>query len=627
MKSELIIDVRPKEVSIAVLEDRNLVELQREKQNIAYSVGDIYLGTVKKVMPGLNAAFVDIGHPKEAFLHYRDLGAGFLTAKSFLAAQRKYGKDFSAERVQLEKNLEKEGTIADQLAQGDEVLVQITKEAISTKGPRLSAELSFAGRYLVLIPYGDKVSVSQKITNREERKRLKQLILSIKPKNVTVIVRTSAQGVMVPELHHELVTLIGRWKKTTESLQKTLPESDKEDKNTRSNNKKKSNANANRGRFSSAQRLLHEESSRTLSLLRDTYNSNFKDIWINDRSLVKEIADYIDLIDPGKRDIVKYYEDKKPIFDAFNITRQIKHLFGTSVTYKQGAYLIIEQTEAMHVIDVNSGNRARGSNEQEETAIDVNLSAAEEIARQLRLRDMGGIIVIDFIDMAQQSNRQKLFEYMTECMQNDRAKHTILPITKFGLMQITRQRVRQVMKIETEETCPTCLGTGKVQPSIFFTDELEKMILKIIEEGIKTFTLNVHPFVAAYITKSTGGILGIASKSLLSKWKSKYSRNISIQADESLGMLGYTFYDKEHNELSHLLEDEEQDDDEDDASEDDEVTPPTPKPRAKKKPSQDESERSSAQSSKPKRPRAQNRDKETAPKKQPSHKQDETQAQ
>ena len=569
MKSELIIDVRPKEVSIAVLEDRNLVELQREKQNIAYSVGDIYLGTVKKVMPGLNAAFVEIGHKKEAFLHYRDLGSGFLTAKAFLASERKYGKNFSAERVQLEKNLDKEGSIADLLTQGEEVIVQITKEPISTKGPRLSAELSFAGRYLVLLPYSNKVSVSQKILNLEERKRLK-LVLSIKPKNVSIIVRTSAEGVRVAELDHDLRTLVGRWQKMAENLAKSLPpEPDKQSKE----GKKKNNGGA-QTKLSGTQRLLHEESSRTLSLLRDTYNSSFKDIWVNDKNLVNEISEYIGRIDPGQEGIVKFYDDKKPIFDAFNITRQIKHLFGTSVTYKQGAYLIIEQTEAMHVIDVNSGNRARGSSEQEETAIDVNLSAAQEIARQLRLRDMGGIIVIDFIDMAQQSNRQKLFEHMTECMQNDRAKHTILPITKFGLMQITRQRVRQVMKIETEETCPTCLGTGRVQPSIFFTDTLEEKIKKLIEEGVSKFTLNVHPFVAAYITKSTGGILGIAAKSVLSEWKSKYTRGITIQADESLGMLGYAFYDKDRNELSHLLEDDEKESetDHEPASEEDEVT-------------------------------------------------------
>lgn len=553
VKSELIIDVRPKEVSIAVLEDRRLVELQREKQNIAYSVGDIYLGRVKKVMPGLNAAFVDIGHQKEAFLHYRDLGSGFLTAKSLLVAQRKYGKNFSAEKVKLEKELDKDGSIADQLKTGDEVMVQITKEAISTKGPRLSAELSFAGRYLVLIPYSDKVSVSQKIHANSERSRLKQLILSIKPKNVTVIVRTSAEGVKVAELDHELRTLVGRWEKTLETLGQEPPKTVKS---------KKNNSTAYTAR------MLHEESSRTLSLLRDTYNSAFKDIYINDVALVQQITDYIELIDPGQGGIVKYYDGKAPIFDHFEITRQIKHLFGHSVTYKQGAYLIIEQTEAMHVIDVNSGNRAKGSTQQEDTAIDVNLAAAEEIARQLRLRDLGGIIVVDFIDMGVAANRQKLFEYMNECMRNDRAKHTILPLSKFGLMQITRQRVRQAMAIETEEVCPTCHGTGKVKPTLFFTDALEKLIQKLSEQGIKRFTLHVHPFVATYIS-SKKGLLGIVGPSMLTTWRGKYGKGIQVQSDESLGMLDYEFYDNDKNELSHLLEDDDEvNDDEEEVSED-----------------------------------------------------------
>ncbi len=543
MKSELIIDVRPKEVSIAVLEDRRLVELQREKRNISFSVGDIYLGTVKKVMPGLNAAFVDIGHTKEAFLHYRDLGSSFLTAQSFLASQRKYGKNFSPERVKLEKPIDRDGSIADRLKQGDEVIVQITKEAISTKGPRLSSELSFAGRYLVLIPYSDKVSVSQKIRNNEERNRLKQLILSIKPQNVSVIVRTSAEGVKVAELDHELRTLVKRWQKAIDNLN-NIPSPSNAGK--RGGNKK----------LADEKRLIHEESSRTLSILRDTYNSGFKDIWINDKELVSEVTEYIELIDPGKGNIVKFYDDsQKPIFDHFNISKQIKHLFGTSVTYKQGAYLIIEQTEAMHVIDVNSGNRARGSKQQEDTAIDVNLSAAEEIARQLRLRDLGGIIVIDFIDMNLAANRQKLFEYMNECMKNDRAKHTILPLTKFGLMQITRQRVRQAMRIETEETCPTCLGTGKVQPSIFFVDTLEQHIKTLTEQNIRKFKLHVHPYVAAYICARKGGILGIAGRSILTNWKSAYTKGISVQADQSLGLLDFEFYDNDNNELSHILED------------------------------------------------------------------------
>lgn len=561
MKSELIIDVRPKEVSIAVLEDRRLVELQREKRNIAFSVGDIYLGTVKKVMPGLNAAFVDIGHKKDAFLHYRDLGSGFLTAQSFLASQRKYGKNFSPERVKLEKTIDRDGAIADKLKQGDEVIVQITKEAISTKGPRLSSELSFAGRYLVLIPYSDKVSVSQKIRNNAERNRLKQLILSIKPKNVTIIVRTSAEGVKVAELDHELRTLVRRWLKAVDNLN-NIPAPNSGGSRNGGNNKKQIDQ----------KRLIHEESSRTLSILRDTYNSGFKDIWINDKELVAEVTEYIELIDPGKGNIVKLYDKRQqPIFDHFNISRQIKHLFGTSVTYKQGAYLVIEQTEAMHVIDVNSGNRARGSKQQEDTAIDVNLSAAEEIARQLRLRDLGGIIVIDFIDMNVAANRQKLFEYMNECMKNDRAKHTILPLTKFGLMQITRQRVRQAMRIETEETCPTCLGTGKVQPSIFFVDILEQHVKTLTEQNIRKFKLHVHPYVAAYITARKGGILGISGRSILTGWKNSYTKNISIQADQSLGMLDFEFYDSDNNELSHILEDatdaREKDEDTDDSEE------------------------------------------------------------
>lgn len=531
MNSELIIDVQPKEVSIAVLEDKRLVELQREKQNIAYSVGDIYLGKVKKVMPGLNAAFVDIGHKKEAFLHYRDLGSAFLTAKSFLAAQAKYGKNFDPTRVKDEKEIDKDGVIAERLQAGDEVMVQITKEAISTKGPRLTAEVSFAGRYLVLIPFSDKVSVSQKIRNSEERNRLKQLILSIKPKNVTVIVRTSAQGVKVAELDHELRSLIKKWNNTVANLSK----------------KKKDN-------------LLFEESSRTMSLLRDTYSSTFKDIYVNDKAMVQEISEYIDYIDPGKGSMVHYYQEKAPIFDHFDVTKQIKHLFGRTVTYKSGAYLIIEQTEAMHVIDVNSGNRAKGSSEQEETAIDVNLSAAEEIARQLRLRDLGGIIVIDFIDMAVAANRQKLFEQMNEYMRSDRAKHSILPISKFGLMQITRQRVRQAMTIETEEKCPTCLGTGEVQPTIFFTEELEEKVKYLtLEQGIKKINLHIHPYVAAFITKKKS-IVSLGS-SLLSRWRSRYGKGVNIVSDQSMGILEYEFIDSDGNELSHILEGEPERDD------------------------------------------------------------------
>ena len=554
MKSQLVIDVRPKEVLIAVLEDRRLVELRREKQNISFSVGDIYLGTVKKVMPGLNAAFVDIGHQRQAFLHYRDLGSSFLTAQSFLSAQRKYGKSFSPERVKLEKPIPKTGDITDQLKAGDEVMVQITKEAISTKGPRLSAELSFAGRYLVLIPFADKVSVSQKIGSKEERNRLKQLVLSIKPKNVTVIVRTSAEGVKVAELDHELRSLIKKWTSTVDSLNTAVPPS---------NSRKKGQGNGRKNSSPSSDgkpwQMLHEETNRVISLLRDTYDSSLKEVYVNDQSMVREVTDYIDLIDPGKGEIVRFYDGRNPIFDHFDITRQIKHLFGKIVTYRQGAYLYIEQTEAMHVIDVNSGNRARGSSQQEDTAVDVNLSAAEEIARQMRLRDLGGIIVSDFIDMAEAANRQKLYDHMIQCMANDRAKHTVLPLTKFGLMQITRQRVRQAMIVETQETCPTCLGTGKVQPTLFFTDKLEQMIKQLTqEEGIRTFTLHVHPYVAAFIRNRQGrGFLGLmGTKSLLSTWRTAYGKGIEVLPDQSIGMIDYEVTDSEGNDLSHFLDED-----------------------------------------------------------------------
>lgn len=525
MKSDIIIDVQPKEVSIAVVENDKLVELQREKQNVAFAVGDIYLGKIKKIMPGLNAAFVDVGHPKEAFLHYRDLGASYLSVQSFLKDveknKGKSGDQPSWKKMKLEKDISKDGAIADILKAGDQVMVQIIKEAISTKGPRLSGELSFAGRYLVLIPFQDKVSVSQKIRSAEERARLRQLVVSIKPKNVSVIVRTSAEGVRVAELDYELRSLIKKWEDTAETLAK-----------------KPKNL------------LLHEETSRLLSLLRDTYNSNYKHIYINDKNVLDATKEYIELIDPGRGSIVEYYGEKAPIFDHFGITKQIKNLFGRTVTYKSGAYLIIEQTEAMHVIDVNSGNRARGSKDQEDTAIDVNLSAAEEIARQLRLRDLGGIIVVDFIDMGVAANRQKLFEYMNEVMASDRAKHSILPLSKFGLMQITRQRVRPSTTVSTKEDCPTCGGRGKIQSTLFFVEEVESNIEVLMkQENINKLDVHVHPFVAAYLTK---GFLSFGS--IQAKWRKKYGKGLTIVPNQSLGIVEASYIDNEKNDLSHFLE-------------------------------------------------------------------------
>jgi ribonuclease G len=512
--SELVVDVQPKEVSIAILEDKNLVELQKEARNVSFAVGDIYLGKVKKLMPGLNAAFIDVGYKKDAFLHYQDLGPNFNTQQKFLKQALTEKKKLpSLSKLQILPEIDKDGSISDVLKVGQEVLVQIAKEPISTKGPRLTSELSFAGRYIVLIPFADKVSVSTKIKSNEERARLRQLIQSIKPKNFSVIVRTSSESKRVAELDHELKTLVKRWEDNIVKVPKVKPPS-----------------------------VIYEETARTVALLRDVFNPSFQNIHVNDNDVYNNIRDYVSLIAPGREDIVKLYTGELPVFDNFGITRQIKSLFGRTVTYKSGAYLIIEHTEAMHVIDVNSGNRSKGSDAQEKTAIDVNNAAADEIARQLRLRDMGGIIVIDFIDMGDAGNRQKLFEHMSKAMATDRAKHNILPLSKFGLMQITRQRVRPVMDVNTSESCPTCFGTGTAKPSILFTNSLEgKIDCLVNKHHVKKFTLYLHPYVAAYVNK---GFF-----SLKWKWKLKYSLRMKVIPNQSLAFLEYKFYDPDKNEL------------------------------------------------------------------------------
>lgn len=514
MISELVVDVQPKEVSIAVLEDKSLVELQKEARNVSFAVGDIYLGKVKKLMPGLNAAFIDVGYKKDAFLHYLDLGPNFNTQQKYLKQLLSDPKKAPVlSKTQILPEIEKNGSISDVLKVGQEVLVQIAKEPISTKGPRLTSELSFAGRYIVLIPFADKVSVSSKIKSSEERARLRQLIQSIKPKNFSVIVRTSSEGKRVAELDHELKTLMKRWEDNIVKVPKLK-----------------------------APAIIYEETARTVALLRDIFNPSFQNIYVNDKEVYNNVRDYVSLIAPGREEIVQLYTGELPIFDNFAVTKQIKSLFGRTVTYKSGAYLIIEHTEAMHVIDVNSGNRSKGSDAQEKTAIDVNIAAADEIARQLRLRDMGGIIVIDFIDMAEAANRQKLFEHMTKAMANDRAKHNILPLSKFGLMQITRQRVRPAMDVDTSEDCPSCFGTGTVKPSILFTDSLEEKIDCLVNKHhVKKFTLHVHPYVAAYVNK---GLFPLSMK-----WKMKYTHGLKVIPNQSLAFLEYKFFDADKNEL------------------------------------------------------------------------------
>ena len=511
MNSELIIDVQPKEISIALLEDKDLVEYQNEKREASFSVGNIYLGKVRKLMPGLNACFVDVGSERDAFLHYLDLGTQFSSYEKYLKqVQSDRKRLFPIAKATRLPDLPKEGSVQTTLKQGQEILVQVVKEPISTKGPRLTCELSFAGRYMVLMPFQEKVSVSSKIKKGEERTRLKQLIQSIKPKNFGVIVRTSAEGKRVAELDAEMKILVKRWEDAIAKVQKatTTPV------------------------------LAFEETGRAVALIRDLFDTTYDGIYVNDTEVCQQIKDYVNLIAPDKKDIVKQYTGTVPIFDNFNVTKQLKSSFGRTVNYKRGAYLIIQHTEAMHVVDVNSGNRTRAENGQEANALEVNLGAADELARQLRLRDMGGIIVVDFIDMNLAEDRQLLYERMCKNMQKDRARHNILPLSKFGLMQITRQRVRPAMDVNVEETCPTCFGKGKIKSSILFTDQLESKIDRLVNKiGIKSFSLHVHPYVAAYINQ------GIVS--LKRRWQMKYGWGIRIIPSQKLAFLQYEFYDKD----------------------------------------------------------------------------------
>lgn len=498
-----------------MLNDKRLVELHREQGSNNFSVGDIYLGRVKKVMPGLNAAFVDVGYEKDAFLHYLDLGP---QANSIIKYTKlvQSGKLTSSELAGLraEKEIDKDGKIGSIINSNQQILVQISKEPISTKGPRITTEVSLAGRYIVLIPFTNKISVSQKIKSSEEKGRLKRLMESIKPKNFGVIVRTVAEGKSVADLHADLNDLTSKWQACFEELKVAQPP-----------------------------KKVLGEIDRTSAILRDLLNESFNSITINNEKLFLELKTYLQTIAPDKEKILKLYKGTDPIFESFGIDRQIKALFGKTVTMKSGGYLIIEHTEALHVIDVNSGNRAKSNNNQEANALEVNLEAATEVARQLRLRDMGGIVVVDFIDLHSAENRKILFERMREEMAKDRAKHNILPPSKFGLIQITRQRVRPEMNVVTVEKCPTCNGSGEIQASVLILDQIENSLRYILkEQNEKDITLCVHPFLEAYITK---GLFSSVKRS----WRRQFGRKFRLRAMPSYNFLEYHFFNDSKDEI------------------------------------------------------------------------------
>lgn len=521
MKSELIVDVQPQEIAIALTEDDRLQEVSREQRNKDnFSVGNIYYGRVKKVMPALNAVFVDVGYEKEAFLHYLDLGSQFRTLQSYVTkAVSDRRRVPRLQNTPRQPEVGKSGNIGDVLKVGDPVLVQVSKEPINTKGPRLTAEISIAGRNMVLIPLADGVMVSQKIKRESERSRLKQLITSIKPQGFGVIVRTVAEDKRVAELDSELRLLVQRWEDTVKSLQQKEPVS-----------------------------LVSEELGRTIGVIRDVFSPDFTTIQVNDKAIYDEVRQYVELIAPDSAKIVKLYEGAQPIFDKFDITRQMKTGLGRVVGFKHGGYLIIDRTEALFSIDVNSGSK-KLYEDQEENAFQFNMLAAEELVHQLRLRDIGGIIIVDFIDMDSKEHQQQLYDYVRKMMLHDRAKHNVLPLSKFGLMQITRQRVRPAVEVDVMEVCPTCMGKGKIQPSILFTDQVEEEIGHCYEHYGKGLRLHLHPYVYSYVCRGW-------FNSLKCRWRRKYG--VRVVENQSLGMLEMRFYDAKGNILKHQEEPQEQ---------------------------------------------------------------------
>lgn len=513
MNKELIIRSGSEAVDFALLKDGKLIELHKEEESKNdFGVGDIFIAKIRKPVAGLNAAFVNVGFEKDAFLHYHDLGPNLTSQLKFikLVCQGKF-KDYTLKNFQFEKEISKDGAIADVLSANQSILVQVVKEPISTKGPRISSELSLAGRYIVLVPFSERVSISQKIVSKEEKDRLKKLVNSIKPKGFGVIVRTVAEGKTVTELEKDLQTLLDKWS----SMCKKLPTAHHPSK-------------------------VLGELNKASSILRDVFNDTFTGIHIDDEELYYQTKDYLQEIAPNKLSIVKQYQSKDtPIFEKYNIERQIKTSFGRTVSMSKGAYLIIDHTEAMHVIDVNSGNRSNKAANQEDTALEVNMIAAAEVARQLRLRDMGGIIVVDFIDMANPDNRKQLYDFLKEEMSDDKAKHKILPPSKFGLVQITRQRVRPEVNIETREEDPNG-QKGDIQAPILIIDKISSDLERILSQH-KNVVLNAHPFVAAYLAKGF--------PSMRMKWFMQYKKWIKIIPRDAYTYLEYHFFDKEGNEI------------------------------------------------------------------------------
>jgi len=464
MQKEIVINYTPHEVRVAILEDRELVELLIEREDSRHIVGDIYLGRVTAVIPGIQAAFVDIGQEKAAFLHVSDVATGSIDPDLL-----------DEDESELARRAGEFPPIESLLRKGQEVLVQVRKEAIGTKGPRISTQLSLPGRYAVLMPGLDHIGVSKKIENRRERQRLRSIVRKYRPDGAAVIVRTAGMGVSGEQIREDIKYLEKLWKEIQKRAERASPPT-----------------------------LIHEDVDLTIFAIRDLFSEDVHQIIIDNREEYKRLRSYLNSFAPHLASRVRLYDEREPIFDYYEIEPEIEKILDRKIWLKKGGYIVIEQTEALVSIDVNTG-RFTGKRDQEQTILETNLIAAREIARQLRLRDIGGIIVVDFIDMEREENRRKVYNEFRNILRKDRSRVRVYPISELGLIELSRKRVRPSLLHYFSEECPYCGGSGKVLSMESMVMKLEHWIRRIgtlkRERGIR---FKVNPILGIYMREEKG---------------------------------------------------------------------------------------------------------------------------
>ncbi len=531
MRKEIIINAAANETRIAITEEGRLAELFVETANKEKMVGDIYLGKVAKVMPGIKAAFIDLGLGQDGFLHFSDIGNRFEEYSSMIGddGEEEGGNGEAREGATAVPSAQAKGQTGPhpaggaapvaapqtaephppprkevQLVKGQEIIVQITKEPVGKKGVRVTSEVSLAGRFLVLLPFDGKIGISKKITSFKEKRRLRKTVQGILPNGFGVIIRTVAEGKDDVSLQKDLEDLIETWREIERTVKTEKPPA-----------------------------LLYKDMATTSSVIRDLFSNDVSRVVVDSKKLHREIRAYIKYTSPQLVDKIEMHRDRAPIFDTFGIEKEIETTLSRKVWLKSGGYIIIEPTEAMVVIDVNSGRYA-AKREQEQNSLRTDLEAAREICRQLRLRDIGGIIVCDFIDLEDERNKRKVYEELKKEFRKDRAKVTVLPMTEFGLVQITRQRIRQSIVHSFTEPCPACGGTGLVQSKTTTLNQLERWVRRFKAETKETkLTLRVNPELAALLK---GGTISRLRRIML-----KYFVWIRLESDPAIRLGEFRF--------------------------------------------------------------------------------------